>query len=89
MKDHDSYGLPHPDSVTLSPLRHTRFLAEPWNDTQSEGGNGERGLCLLWREECGDGVGVWGEVGVAGFFCVHSVHVGVSHVDCAVGWEAG
>ena len=26
MKDHDSYGLPHPDSVTLSPLHHTRFL---------------------------------------------------------------
>ena len=25
MKDHDSYGLPHPDSVTLSPLHHTRF----------------------------------------------------------------
>ena len=40
-------------------------------------------------EECGDGVGVWGEVGETGFFCVHAVHVGISDVDCAVGGEAG
>ena len=43
----------------------------------------------LWGEECGDGFGVWGEVGVAGFFCVHAVHVGIADVDCAVGGEAG
>ena len=43
----------------------------------------------LWGEECGDGFGVWGEVVVAGFFCVHAVHVGIADVDCAVGGEPG
>ena len=44
---------------------------------------------LFRGEEGGDGVGIWGEVGETGSFCVHAVHVGISDVDCAVRGEAG